>query len=532
MSEDSTVSGIRRRKNVLWQFIPHLMGEYREKGCRQQAAALTYMTLFAIVPTMTVVFTMFSLFPAFDGLSTQLQDFLFRYLLPDSGLEVEAQLQEFTQQARSLTLAGVGMLVATAYLMIKNIESTFNRIWGVVDARRGLNNFLLYWAILSLGPLLLGVGVAISTYLLSLRFFNEGNDPTGLVPLLLGYFPWLMTTAAFTLLFAAVPNCKVPVKNALIGGLFTAIFFEVFKVLFGWVVSKTSFTAVYGTFAMVPLFLLWIYILWVIVLSGAVLVCALTNFTMTREVTTARYPDLIAALLALWALKQCQKTGRVANDEDMFNIGVEADQWLRVRESLVRHQIVTLTQDDEYVLCRDLGLLTLRQLADYVGVESQMPGVSDYLQSFHWFPNVAGRLLSIDQHVEVEFDVTIEELFYTSSDEQGFYPDEGQGLEDLREELDSYGNVDTELPTATDLPELDIEGSEFSSGDLPDDVNLPTSADLLDEEDKSLSIAEKAEAEELPSLKEFLTRDDNEIYDPEAEARDDDDNKKQEQKRG
>ncbi|WP_439136287.1 YihY family inner membrane protein, partial [Pseudomaricurvus sp.] len=348
MSENNTSTGFQRRKKMAWQFIPHLIEEYREKGCRQQAAALTYMTLFAIVPTMTVVFTMFSLFPAFDGLSNQLQDFLFRYLLPESGLEVETQLKEFTQQARSLTLAGVIMLVATAYLMIKNIEGTFNRIWGVVGARRGLNNFLLYWAILSLGPLLLGVGVATSTYLLSLRFFSEGYDPTGLIPLLLGYFPWLMTTAAFTLLFAAVPNCKVPIKNALVGGFLTAIFFELFKVLFGWVVGQMSFAAVYGTFAMVPLFLLWIYILWVIVLSGAVVVCALTNFSMLRDTTTARYPDLIAALLALWALRQCQRTGRVANDEDLLNVGVEAEQWLRVRESLVRHRVITLTQEDEY----------------------------------------------------------------------------------------------------------------------------------------------------------------------------------------
>lgn len=526
MSEDSTISGFQRRKNTARRFIPHLIEEYRSTGCQQQAAALTYMTLFAIVPTMTVVFTMFSLFPAFDGLATDLQDFLFRYLLPESGLEIEEELQEFTAQARSLTLAGVGMLVVTAYMMIKNIERTFNRIWGVVAARRGLNSFLLYWAILSLGPLLLGVGVAISTYLLSLKIFNAGADPTGLMPILLGYFPWVLTTAAFTLLFAAVPNCKVPVQNALAGGVLTAIFFELFKDLFGWVVAQTSFTAVYGTFAMVPLFLLWIYVLWVIVLSGAVLVCALTNFAASRVVAPAsRYPDLVAALLALWALRQCQKTGRVANDEDLMNVGVEADQWLRVRDALVRYRVITLTQEDEYVLCRDLSLLTLRQLADFVGVKSQMPGVSDHLQSFDWFPNVASRLLSIDQHTEVEFDVTIDELFCMDLDEQNPYPDEGEGLDDLREELDSYGSLNAQLPTATDLSELNIDDREFSGDDLPSEINLPTSADLLDAEDDSFRSGgdssrtdEKTGAEDLPSLKDFLTRDDSEVTESDVES--------------
>ncbi|GAB3094965.1 YihY family inner membrane protein [Aestuariicella hydrocarbonica] len=464
MSEYSLGNKLLYSRRALWQFIPHLMNEYREKGCRQQAAALTYMTLFAVVPTMTVVFTMFSLFPAFDGLAAQLQDFLFRYLLPESGLEIESQLKAFTEEARSLTLAGVGMLVVTAYLMIKNIESTFNRIWGVGNARRGLNNFLLYWAILSLGPLLLGVGIAISTYLLSLRIFSQGYDPTGIMPTLLSFSPWVLTSVAFTLLFAAVPNCKVPFKNALVGGVLTAVFFELFKDLFGWLVAHTSYTAVYGTFAMVPLFLLWIYILWMIVLSGAVLVYTLTTFQTVRADNNARYPDLIAALLALWTFRQCQVTGRGATDEELLKVGIESEQWLRVSEALVRHRVISVTHDDEYVLCRNLDLLTLRQLADVVGVESQMPGVSDYLQSFDWFPNVASRLLSIDQQVELEFDVPVSELFEVPETEQEPYPGEGQGLEELRDELDGYGSPEPQLPTAQDL---NNSAGAFSLTDLP-----------------------------------------------------------------
>ena len=170
-------------------FLRLLVQEYVAKGCRQQAAALTYMTLFALVPLLTVAFTMFSLFPAFEGMSDSVRAFLFMHLLPDTGLEIQQYLTDFTQQARSLTMAGVPMLLITAFLMIKNIEIAFNDIWSVKTPRKGLISFLIYWAILSLGPLLLGVGLAMSTYLLSLELFMDEHDSLGILPVLFGFSP-------------------------------------------------------------------------------------------------------------------------------------------------------------------------------------------------------------------------------------------------------------------------------------------------------------------------------------------------------
>lgn len=484
MSADGNPSLFRRPLNILRQFIPQLVQQFSEKGCQQQAAALTYMTLFAVVPTMTVIFTMFSLFPAFDGMAGQLEAFLFSYLLPDAGLEVETQLLKFTEQARSLTLAGVGMLLVTAYLMIKNIERTFNRIWGVVEARRGLNNFLLYWAILSLGPLLLGVGVAVSTYLLSLRFLGDSYDPPGIVPMLLRYSPWLLTAAAFTLLFVAVPNCKVPLKNALVGGSLTAICFELFKDLFGLVVANTSYTTMYGTFAMVPLFLLWIYVLWVIVLSGAVLVYTMTAFKMARPEVRARYPDLLAALLALWRFRQCQKTGACARDGELLQAGIEADQWQRIREMLVAHQVLTATASGEYVLCRDLSLLTLQQLAEIVGMKPNLPAAHEPLQDFDWFPEVARRLQSIDRQVSAELDVSLEQIFRDRAGDGVEPAAESLVLEALQQELDG---------AALDLSGVQIADQECGqdglprASDLPANLELPTTADLLDAETSAVS---------------------------------------------
>ncbi len=488
MADQSTSTSTSGGLAAVIRFLPLLYQEYVEKGCRQQAAALTYMTLFAIVPTMTVIFTMFSLFPAFEGLSDKFQDLLFQYVMPDSGLEIEQYLTEFTAQARSLTMVGVLMLVATAYFMIKNIERTFNGIWGVIEARKGLPNFLLYWAVLSLGPLLLGVGLAISTYLLSLKFFVDGYDALGIIPTILGYFPWLFTTLGFTLLFAAVPNCKVPIKDALAGGVMTAICFELFKDLFGWIVAHTTFTAVYGAFAMVPLFLLWIYVLWMIVLAGAVFVRTLSTFKTASA--GASYPDLIAALLALWKFHMCQRTGVGANDEQLMAIGIESEQWQRVRAALLTHHLITVTQQGDYVLSRDLSTFTLRELADMVGVESQMPGVSDYLQTFDWFPNVASRLLSIDQHVEVEFDVPVSEIFYISGEDSSAYPNEGEGLEALRKELGTLagqesGQQDEQSLTPTGTTEVTLSALEAFDDEVTDSHSKVETDSIAEAEEDS-----------------------------------------------
>jgi membrane protein len=392
-----------------WRFLTFMAAQFSAKEHQKSAAALTYMTLFAIVPLMTVTYSMFSVIPAFQGLGDQLQGFIFAHFMPDTGEEVKQYLGDFSSQARSLSGFGVLMLVVTAYLMLKNIEKTFNAIWGVKTGRKGLSNFLLYWAILSLGPLLLGLGLAVSTYLLSLKFMVKEYDALGLLPWLLSTLPWLLTWSAFTLLFAAVPNCKVPFKQAAIGGLITSLCFEALKTLFSFVVAKTSISAIYGAFAFVPRFLLWIYLLWMIILGGAILVRTLTSWQVSMN--GLDYPDLMAALIALWEFQLRLSAGDSLTDSDLSKAGVASEQWHRVRDALLDARVISVTQNGDYVLCRDLNTLNLRDLADMLALPSYMPGVSDYLQNFDWFPRVAERLMAIDQYVEQQFDLPLAEIF-------------------------------------------------------------------------------------------------------------------------
>lgn len=347
--------------HLVKRFCIHLWRDFWANGCQKSAAALTYMTLFAIVPSMTVMYAMFSLIPAFNGIGDQLQTLIFSHFVPESGHELQTYLADFSSQARSLTGFGVGILVVTAYLMLTNIEKTFNSIWGVQKSRKGLSSFLLYWAVLSLGPLLLGAGVAIKTYMLSLKWFLHDYDSLGFGSLLFQSLSLVMMAGAFTLLFAAVPNCRVPMRYALIGGLVTALVFDAIKNLFSLLVANSSFQLVYGAFAVVPLFLLWINLTWTLILAGAIFVRTLAE--QQYAISEGKVTDMVATLKCLALLRDKQRIGGAMTDRDCYALGLGVVHWQQLRNCLERHRWIALTSGNRYVLSRDLDSVSLWELA-------------------------------------------------------------------------------------------------------------------------------------------------------------------------
>lgn len=252
----------------LFAFFGYVFERFRANQGMERAAALTYTTLFAVVPLMTVAYSMLSVVSAFQGVTETVQDFVFDNFVPQAGAVVSDKLSEFSSQARQLTGVGVLFLVVTAYMMLVNIERAFNDIWGVTEPRKGMGRFLLYWGILTLAPLLLGISIVISSYLFSLPLIAD-PEARGLREVLLGVLPFVLSTGAFTVLFSAVPNTRVPLRDAMLGGVLTMLAFEVAKYVFAFVVRQTSVEVIYGTFAAVPLFLTWLYLTWMIVLLGA-----------------------------------------------------------------------------------------------------------------------------------------------------------------------------------------------------------------------------------------------------------------------
>ena len=408
---DATLSGLKTRLSVSAQFFQHLTSRYMADGCRESAAALTYMSLFAVVPLMTLMYAMFSIIPSFQGLGEQVEQLLFENLMPQSGLEVQQYLRDFSGQARKLSSVGGFILVITSYLMLTNIEKTFNRIWGAVGGRRGLSSFLLYWGVLSFGPLLVGAGLIMHTYLLSFQLIVDEVDALGISALLLEYLPWVMTWAGFTLLFVAMPNCRVVGRYAMIGGLFTMVLFELGKGLFGFLVTNSSYHTVYGAFAIAPLFLLWIYLCWMIILGGAELVRSLETFNTSSY--RQSLPDLVALIMICAECLRRQQSGATLSDRDMISLGLQEEQWRSLRTILLARQILMITDHNTYVLARDPSVLTVWQLNKMLpnGVSGTWSeGEEAMVNTYPWFQKLEPLLNQARDDVQSLYSVSLQEL--------------------------------------------------------------------------------------------------------------------------
>lgn len=407
---------LNERLEMAGMFFRHLGRRFANDGCRQSAAALTYMSLFAVVPLMTLMYSMFSLIPAFQGLGEQVQQLIFSNFVPQSGAEIQEYLNEFSSQARTLSAAGAIILVITSYLMLTNIEHTFNNIWGTAGARRGLSSFLLYWGILSLGPLLLGIGLMMRTYLVSFQLLVDEVDVLGITALIFEYLPVLFTWAAFTLLFLAVPNCRVSGRYATIGGLITTLLFELAKLAFGALIAHSSYTTVYGAFAIVPIFLIWIYLMWIIVLGGAELVRSMETFQTVWK--GYDFPDLIAVLVVFWECWKNQQLGGSVSDKDIIKSGLEEQHWRRLRDLLMEKRLLVVTNNGRYILTRDPHQLKLSDLVQLSGRSvTALPGAkaNEALSSYPWYGQLSDILRQGNDQVQQTLSPTLAELFEEES---------------------------------------------------------------------------------------------------------------------
>ena len=269
------------------------------------AASLTFTTVLSIVPLLAVALSLFTAFPLFKDYRDALQDFLATNLMPSAVSDTVMQyLNDFAHQASRLTAIGSGFLVVTALLLIMSIDSALNDIWHLKRQRPMSQRILVYWAVVSLGPVMLGASLWASTYL-ARESLGMVSQIAILDELGISAVPFALTILGFTAIFVVVPNCKVLWRDAFAGGLLAAVILEAMKIGFAFYISQfPTYTIIYGTFAAVPVFLAWIYISWIGVLLGATLAANLPLIRSNRMDTVARPgSDLIDALTLLNALE-------------------------------------------------------------------------------------------------------------------------------------------------------------------------------------------------------------------------------------
>ena len=249
--------------------------QFQRRQCASHAAALTFTTLFALVPFTAVIYGVLSALPGFEDIGNVLRGFVFENFVPESAGRIEDFLIEFSDQARNLTFAGVILLIVSTIMLMMSVEHAFNHVWGVTEARRGLVRLAGYWSLITMGPVLVGIGFLASSYLTTLPLLTEaGIEPLRMT--VVEYLPELSGFFAFSLLFYAVPNCRVPPLHALAGGLIATLLFELAQSLFTATMGIGNLSVIYGAFAVLPLFLVWVYLVWSIILGCAILVAGLS----------------------------------------------------------------------------------------------------------------------------------------------------------------------------------------------------------------------------------------------------------------
>ncbi len=330
------------------------------------AAALTFTTLLSIVPLMTVVLAIFAAFPVGDRVVIQLQDFIFNNFMPASGQVIQEYLNEFSKKAAGMTGPGVAFLVVVALLMMANIERAFNRIWRIEKNRRPLNRFMVYWAILTLGPLLIGLSVAATSYLVSIPLFSDAATRLGVEGKLFQFMPLLASAVAFSLLYLVVPNQRVPAWHAIAAGLLAALMFELAKRGFAsYITYFPTYETIYGALAVIPLFLVWIYLSWVIALMGAEFSCCLglVNEQGEYEEVNEMNPLLIRFHI-LRLLFAAQQNGESRSLQSLAHLldGAGGESLGNHLNILQQARLITTTDMGEWVLARDLSDVTLLNL--------------------------------------------------------------------------------------------------------------------------------------------------------------------------
>lgn len=375
MSESETAT----RPRSVWRlpaesgrFLGYAARRFSEDRCPQAAAALTYTSLLALVPLMTITIGVVSAFPAFQDIEANAQRLIFDNLVPQVGTAVEEYLERFVSNAGRLTAVGLVGLVVTAVLLLATIEGAFNGIWRVRESRPWLMRLLSFWAILTLTPVLFAASLSITSQFV--RGSDIGTQVLTFKPFV-GLLPAIFEFVGFSALYWIIPNRPVQPRDAFAGGAFAAVFFELSKGGFAaYLKAFPVYETIYGAVSTVPIFLVWLYVAWSIMLSGALIAAALPDWRAGRlfggdigTMTPAQRAMFGFAMLRELSLA-ARSGGGLKRRALLRRLPVQAaileDMLTRLREA----KFVERTANDRWLLSRDPSTATLHDLLTALGV--------------------------------------------------------------------------------------------------------------------------------------------------------------------
>lgn len=356
------------------RLVLYVSRRYRADGAFDMASSLAYTSLLSLVPLLAIGLAVLAAFPVFDTVRGELQDMLFRYVVPSVGAQLQDYVAVFVRNAGKLTAAGVVGLAFSAIMVLVSIESSLNQIFRVSTPRPALSRLLVYWTALTLGPLLLGASFSLSAWLAAASDWAARAGLWGIVRAVTRAAPTVLLAAAFGLLYVSVPNRRVRLVDAAIGGIAAAAAFAFLRWGFGfYVVNAKVYQSIYGAVASVPIFLFWMYLSWTVVLFGAELTAALPEWRLFQgrldgsATGRRRLVDALSVLRALFG--EARGAGTGCSRLDLLDQTALPERDLRgVLDPLCDAGLVAVTDQARHILARDPASVTVGDVARILGL--------------------------------------------------------------------------------------------------------------------------------------------------------------------
>ncbi|MEG3620211.1 YihY family inner membrane protein [Magnetovibrio sp. PR-2] len=352
-------------------FMRLVVTRFGREGGMRIAAALSYTSLLALVPLGAIAFAILKAFPVFDDIQDQIKSLVFKNFLPDSVANAEAYFDQFITQTQSLTAVGIVALAVTAIMLLNTIEGALNTIFQVKAKRPFLPRMLMFWAVITLGPLLLGGSLSLRTYLYSLTEWTGVDAIPGIGGFMTSLLPSVMGIFAFSMFYLIVPYRPVRLVHALIGGISAGLLFGILRQVFAlYFAAFPAYQTIYGALATIPIFLIWMYLSWALVLIGAVVAASLNEWGRAHAAET--FDALPPARKLDAALVSIERLWRKGRGEDKIIHPTanpkREDILAQSLEALRMHEFVGMSDDGDWYLKRDPEVLTIAALANGMGL--------------------------------------------------------------------------------------------------------------------------------------------------------------------
>ncbi len=309
----------------------------KDAQLQEVASSMTLTTLLSLVPLLAVSLAVFAAFPTFESTRQSLEDAIFNSFLPPQYSETILEyLRSFTSHASGLGVFGIAGLSLTGLLLIDKFFVTVNRIFKVRELRPWPQRALIYWAMLTLGPVVIALSMTISTKALRMAAGVVETDPGSMPMWVLTLIQIAVQSIGYGALFKFVPNCRVPTSHALTGGLVVALAGLVVRECFEIYVTKGTLSSIYGAFVAFPVFLLWLYVTWFLVFSGAAITATIPLLTSGRFADSYRLGnEFLTGVALLRVLVAARASGNPTVPADV--LASEVDAYPQLVERILTH---------------------------------------------------------------------------------------------------------------------------------------------------------------------------------------------------